>query len=183
VTAIWPRLKIDASAFEPGGGTFILDYSALDGPDVLAEGPDYVWVPDADIRRVSIRRGGRRWRYDAGEVVVELDNSSGNYDPDNSAGDYAALGRSLLVPGMMAQIHIRTYDYYESVAFTGRLSEVRVNPSPINPTATWVFVDELAVMSRIEISTAGGAVTDSKSIAEDLLNEGGISPYSVGEPA
>jgi hypothetical protein len=90
------------------------------------------------------------------------------------------LGRSLLVPGMMAQLSIRTYDYYESVAFTGRLSEVRVDPTPLNPTATWVFVDELAVMSRIEISAAGGAVVDSKQIAEDLLDEGGVSPYAVG---
>jgi len=180
MTAIWPRLTIDATAFAPGGGTFILDFSALDGSDVLASGPDYVSVPDADIRSVSIRRGGRRWRYDAGEVTVELDNRSGDYDPDNSSGAYNTLGRSLLVPGMMAQLSIRTYDYYESVAFTGRLSEVRVDPTPLNPTATWVFVDELAVMSRIEISAAGGAVVDSKQIAEDLLDEGGISPYAVG---
>ena len=183
MTAIWPRVKIDAEAHTPGDGAFILDYSALDGTDVLVDGPEYVWLPDADVRSVSIRRGGRRWRYDAGEAVVVLDNPTGDYDPDNSSGAYNTLGTSLLVPGMMAQVHIRTYDYYESVAYTGRLTEVKVNPDPLNPTVTWVFVDELAVMSRIEISTAGGAVTDSKQIAEDLMDEAGITPYSVGDAA
>lgn len=180
MTAVWPRLQIDATAAAPGGGTFIVDHSALDGSDVAATGPDYVYVPDADIRRVSLRRGGSRWRYDAGEVIVELDNTSGDYDPDNPGGAYSTLGRSLLVPGMLGVLTIRVYDYYEPVVFTGRLSDARINVDPMAPRATWVFTDDMAVAGRIEVSEYGGAVDSAYRIGTDLLEEGHIASFYVG---
>lgn len=171
MTAVWPRLQIDATAATVDGSTFIIDHSAIDGSDTLGTAPAYVYVPDADLRRVSIRRGGRRWRYDAGEAVIVLDNRSGDYDPDNAGGTYSTLGRSLIVPGMLAKVSIRTYDYYEATAFTGRLTDVRVDHDPVAPTVTWIFEDALAELGRVDVSDAGGAQDTSNQIASDLLDE------------
>lgn len=85
-------------------GWFILDYSALDGPDQLAPTPipeDWIALPSVDVRSITVRRGRTRedQAMQAGEAIVVLDNLSGDYDPDNADSTYVRSGYSLLSRG------------------------------------------------------------------------------------
>ena len=173
---VYPRLLIDADTTE--ADEFVLDTSVI-GTDALASSPSYVYVDDDHIRALSIRRGGRRWQYDTGEVVVTLDNRSGDYNPDNNASTYGHNGRSLIQAGMLAQVILRTDDTTETTAFTGRLADAAVNHDPIMPTVTWVFEDALAEMGAVDISDAEGAVDQSMEIIGDLVDEHGYGSWSA----
>lgn len=82
-------------------GEFVIGQSLLGGTDLLAASERWIQIPTLQVKKVSVRRGGGQASrsYDAGEAVVELDNRSGNFDPDNPNSFYVMGSRRLLAQG------------------------------------------------------------------------------------
>jgi len=98
-TTITTTVEIDADPDTTG--QFVIGQSLLGGSDLIAPDERWIAVDDDRIRRVTIRRGGSEGNrpYDAGEAIVELDNRSGDFDPDNPYGFYVMGPLRLLTQG------------------------------------------------------------------------------------
>lgn len=88
-----PTYKVEIG-FTAGAGVFRLDSAAstLDGTMTL-DGPDVgtVWTDvTADVQAIDITHGRQTdlARYEAARAAVILNNESGNYSPENTAGAY-----------------------------------------------------------------------------------------------
>jgi hypothetical protein len=65
------------------------------------------------ITRPSTRLQGPLWNYQAGTVSILLDNSTGQFDPDNLAGPYVTGGATQLVP----MVPVRVRAVFATVAY------------------------------------------------------------------
>jgi len=65
------------------------------------------------ITRPSTRLQGPLWNYQAGTVTILLDNSTGQFDPDNLAGPYVTGGATQLIP----MVPVRVRANFASVAY------------------------------------------------------------------
>ena len=78
----------------PATGTkiYVDDYfGPVTGPGAMTDISAYV-LGELDVTRPSTRVQGPLWEYQAGTCSVILDNSGGQFDPDNLAGPYVTAG-------------------------------------------------------------------------------------------
>ena len=102
-----------------------------------------------DVLQIDIRRGRTRQneRDQAGIAVVNFNNTSGYYDPDNtSAGSpWVVSGSSILRDGLQMRI-VATINGTSYPLYYGFLEETKVNQG-IGPTSTMTFVDGIAYIA------------------------------------
>lgn len=105
-------------------------------------------VPTLDLREVAWDRGRTRpdQRMEAGQMVVVLDNRSGNYDPDNTASPWWLSGQTTLRADLKARL-IATWSSISYVLYVGFLETTQLNAG-FDATATMTFVDGIAILGR-----------------------------------
>lgn len=126
-------------------------YNGTDAPVVTVQFvKSGVWttVDTADVKQVSIRRGRHRrdFRFDAGNLTVVLDNTSGIYDPDITTGTWTVGGVSILRAGTQVRI-VATWASTPYILFAGLLESNQVDQG-FEPTVTLSVVDGLALLGR-----------------------------------
>jgi len=84
----------------------------------MAVTPTWTNLNGLDVLSISIKRGRNHQldRIEAGEAIIELNNSSGNYWPDNAAGPYYGY----ILPGKKFNIRATYSSTYD--LFTGYIS-------------------------------------------------------------
>jgi len=161
-------------------GQFVIGQSLLGGSDLIA--PDERWIDATSNgnkwRSLSIRRGssdnGLR-SYDAGECIVEFDNRTGDFDPDNPYGFFVMGPQRLLAPGTgvraIANVTI------DATVFTGVIEEPVVRDHDRIPTAVYSSTDLMARLGNLDVPLQGGetGTGESSSVrANWLLDQAGI---------
>jgi hypothetical protein len=112
---VLPRITVEAGLLPdapvPGGTTLVLDDPALGLLDTGTLSAGIGWadisaqVLSFTVTRPSTRLQGPLWNYQAGTASILLDNSGGQFDPDNLAGPYVTAGVTQLVP--MVPVRVR----------------------------------------------------------------------------
>lgn len=160
---------------------FRLDYSTLDGSDVLTDPfsvtfdgvyDDLTAEANHGVKSVRIRRGreGQLARMSAGECTVVLHDPDGLYNPRNE--DSALYGQ--LLP--MRQLRVRADSEPSGTMdpqplFRGFIRSIEHDPRPDVQETTIVAVDLFLVLSRSEPTVSiTGAVTTGGAIGV-LLDE------------
>ena len=110
----WPQLVVEAAFFPPQviapPGSFVLGdpVAGILGTGKLATGVTWVDITgygrSVDTARPSARVAGPLVTYQPGTAVVVLDNSGGQFDPDNLGGPYVYGGQSLVVPMVAVRV-------------------------------------------------------------------------------
>ena len=105
----FPTLRVEAAfGGAPGTEYLHLDDAARGKFDTGLLAPDAVFTDiTADVRGVSTKRGRQRLleSFGAGTCEIVLDNSTGDYDPNNLSGLYVSAGASLVKP--MVRVRVR----------------------------------------------------------------------------
>lgn len=111
-------------------------------------GGAYTDVPTADLRSMDIYRGRTRsdQRIDAGQLIVTLDNRSGDYDPDNLSGPWVSGGVTALRADLRARI-VATWSGTSYVLYVGYLENTKLDAG-FDATATMTFVDGISILGR-----------------------------------
>lgn len=175
MTAIDWAVEVDADPDTTG--QFILDSSALDGPDTL--GPETRWIDVGRVlRKVSLRRGrsDESRPYDAGEAVVELDNRTGDFDPDNIYGRYVMLGiRKLLGAG--TGLRVKATATTPATMFSGQIETPSVSDSQFDAVATYTSTDRMSSLADVDVPLQGaetGTGETSSDRAKWLLDTANV---------
>ena len=173
-----PEIKVYLDVSQRATGAFLLGYSLLGGPDVLGFNSSFVTllqIPSTDVSSVSIRRGRTRedQSFQAGQLVLTMDNQSGNYDPQKNFIDYQdSNGDSLLC----ARTGIRvtgTIAGVERDIFTGYIEQIDLVQG-VNPSTVITCADALAWLSKTSISyTANYLSQIDSSVVNDVLAQAG----------
>lgn len=108
----------------------------------------YTDVPSTDLRMVDLTRGRIRpdQRVDAGQMIITLDNRSGDYDPDNSSSPWWLSGQTTLRADLRARL-IATWSGTSYVLYVGYLETTKLDAG-FDATATMTFVDGISVLGR-----------------------------------
>ena len=111
-------------------------------------GGSYTDVPRTDLRSMDIYRGRTRsdQRIDAGQLIVTLDNRSGDYDPDNLSGPWVSGGVTALRADLRVRV-VATWSATSYVLYTGYLETTKLDAG-FDATATMTFVDGISVLGR-----------------------------------
>lgn len=111
-------------------------------------GGAYTDVPRTDLRSMDIYRGRTRsdMRIDAGQLIVTLDNRSGDYDPDNLSGPWVSGGVTALRADLRVRV-VATWSSTSYVLYTGYLETTKLDAG-FDATATMTFVDGISVLGR-----------------------------------
>ena len=178
-------VTVEVDADPDTAGLFIIGASLLGGADVLGRSGTvgserWVEVPSGDVYGVSIRRGRRddTREHDAGTCVVELDNRSGDYDPDNAESLYVSAGEMLLRIGASLRVKLTPKaGGSAATVFHGRVADFILDHDDIRPTVTLVCEDWLADLGRTPIAplpegSASGDTTADR--ATWLLDAAGL---------
>ena len=111
----------------------------------------WVTVNSTDMRQLQIKRGRSRadQKNDPGAATVILDNLSGNYDPEytGSGSPYVISGVNQLQAGLQMQV-VATWSSTAYTLFVGYL-ETNTCDQGFSPTATMVFTDGIALLSKM----------------------------------
>lgn len=104
-------------------------------------------VPTTDLRAIDLYRGRTRsdQRFDAGQMIVTLDNRSGDYDPDNLSGPWVSGGVTTLRADLRARLVAEYSGTY--ILFVGYLETTKLDAG-FDATATMTFVDGISVLGR-----------------------------------
>jgi len=105
-------------------------------------------VPRTDVREIAFDRGRTRpdQRMDPGQMIVVLDNRSGDYDPDKSSGPWWSSGQTALRADLRVRL-IATWSSVSYVLYTGFLETTKLDAG-FDATATMTFVDGISVLGR-----------------------------------
>ena len=105
-------------------------------------------VPTADLRSADIYRGRTRsdQKVDAGQLIITLDNRSGDYDPDNLSGPWVSGGVTALRADLRGRV-VATWNSISYVLYTGYLETTKLDAG-FDATATMTFVDGISVLGR-----------------------------------
>lgn len=108
----------------------------------------YTDVPRTDLRLVDLTRGRTRpdMRVDAGQMIVTLDNRSGDYDPDNSSSPWWSGGQTALRADLRARL-VATWSGASYVMYVGYLETTKLDAG-FDATATMTFVDGISILGR-----------------------------------
>ena len=126
-------------------------FDGTNGPTLKIQfyfGGSYTDVPSTDLRSIDIYRGRTRsdMRIDAGQLIVTLDNRSGNYDPDNLSGPWVSGGVTALRADLRARV-VATWSGTSYVLYVGYLENTKLDAG-FDATATMTFVDGISVLGR-----------------------------------
>lgn len=191
--AQWPTVSIQAafSTAQPGyPNVMVLDNvtSGLLDTDVLG-GP--VWTDiSADVRSFSTSRGRSTPidRFQPGQVNIELDNMSGNYDSDNLAGAFVMNGASQVQPLVPVRITATwagvTYPIF--YGYASSWTPLYTPGASSYQTCTLVATDAMDILSQFlpavpSISQGAGETTDAR-IARVLNNAGWSQSLRLLDP-
>jgi hypothetical protein len=171
------RWTVELDANPDTTGLFVIGSSLLGGTDTVA--PDERWIPVPTLRvlSVSVRRGGSssNRKYDAGEAVVVLDNTSGDYDPDNPYSPFVMGPRRLLGQGTGLRLSAAGTD--PVTVFVGRIEEPAISGHWTHPTVTFRATDLMAELGNIDVPFQGsqtGGGSSSSVRAAWLLDQAGV---------
>lgn len=178
--ASFPQIAVEVGLTDSGPsapiGSFILDdpvYGMLDTSELV---PSANWTDvSADVREFTITRNMSRnqgvlWEYQTGTCTVSLDNSSGDYDPDNDCGLYAGE----LLPMVPVRIRVGTEGLYTGYAdswtpadedYCGDYTELTLGASDAFKV--------LAGVTLPELDSATGVGDDTGTRVTDLLLRAG----------
>jgi len=153
-------VAVEIDADPDTSALFVIGESLLGGSDVLGRSGTigserWSVIPAGDVYGVSVRRGRRddTREYDAGTAVVELDNRSGDYDPDNAESVYVSAGEMLLRIGASLRVRLTPKAGGTAVTiFHGRVADFILDHDDIRPTASLVCEDRLADLGRTPIA-------------------------------
>jgi hypothetical protein len=127
----------------------------------------YTDVPRTDLRSVSLSRGRTRpdQRIDAGQMIITLDNRSGDYDPDNSSSPWWLSGQTTLRADLRARL-VATWSGTSYVLYVGYLETTKLDAG-FDATATMTFVDGISVLGRftapaVKITANNGETTSTR---------------------
>lgn len=151
-----PDITVDLDLIADSG-IFVLGSSLLgtSGTDVLGSLAHY-WaqIPTTDIEQVSIRRGRSREDMSAqpGELVLTLDNASGDYDPDNASSAYIDDdGYTLLSRGLGVRV-VATWQGTSYTIWQGRVEQVDCDMGQIPPRTTFRCVEALEWLAGLQVA-------------------------------
>jgi hypothetical protein len=156
---------------------FIINDSLLGGTDLLASDDRWIAVPTLRVLSVSVRRGGTsaNREYDAGEAVVEFDNRSGDYDPDNPYGPYVIGGRRLLAQG--TGLRLKATSTGSATVFVGTVESIDVKGHWAHPTAVFTATDMLTELAKVDVPIQGsqtGGGSSSSVRANWILDQAAV---------
>ena len=123
----------------------------------------YTDMPRADLRLIDLIRGRTcpDQRVDAGQMIITLDNRSGDYDPDNSSSPWWLSGQTTLRADLRARI-VATWSATSYVLYVGYLETTKLDAG-FDATATMTFVDGISVLGRYT-APAVKTARDRKSV-------------------
>ena len=137
-------------------------YNATDAPTFKlqirdASVPSWRDVTTADLRSVAIRRGrsSADAPAEAGTMVVDIDNTSGAYDPDNATSSWYPLLRAATKARFVA-----TWSAVSYTLFTGWLESSETDFG-FEPVATLTFVDAVARIANIPTTSIADSLYDT----------------------
>jgi len=120
-----PVIKVYLDTGNRNEGKFILNYSLLGGSDTLGSYTPFTTLtqlPTTDVKRINIRRGRTRedQEIQPGQMILTLDNTSGNYDPEwsNSSTITAASGDGTTVTYTSSTTFLKVGDVVTIVGLT-----------------------------------------------------------------
>lgn len=180
--ASWPTFSVQVAFNSTTPGAFILDTSHLDTG--ILGGLNWIEI-GTDVRGWTIN-GGRTTsldRFESSQLVLQLDNTSGNYDPDNTSGTYTGTVK----PGVPIRI-VATFNSIAYPLFYGYADEWLPQYTPgqysyqsVQVTAT----DAMAILANF-VSTpqtpAGAGETTDARINRVLDNMGWSSSLRNLDP-
>jgi len=119
----------------------------------------YTDVPTTDLREVDLTRGRIRpdQRIDPGQMIITLDNRSGDYDPDNSSSPWWQSGQTTLRAGWPARL-TATWSGTTYILFVGYLENTKLDIG-FDATATMTFVDGIFTLGKFTAPAA--KITDN----------------------
>ena len=111
----------------------------------------WVTLTQTDVRTLQIKRGRSRadQKNDPGSATMILDNHLGFYDPEytGSGSPYVISGVNQLQAGLKCQV-VATWSSTNYTLFVGYL-ETNMVYQGFDPTATMVFTDGIALLSKM----------------------------------
>lgn len=120
-----PIIKVYLDTGNRNQGKFILNYSLLGGSDTLGTYTPFstlTQLPTTDVKKISIRRGRTREDHQVqpGQLVLTLDNTSGNYDPEWNTSSLvtAASGNGTTVTYTSSTTFLKVGDVVTIVGLT-----------------------------------------------------------------
>jgi hypothetical protein len=132
------------------------------------------------VARVMTRNQGLQWSYQGGTCSITLDNSSGNYDPDNAGSPYAGQ----LLP--MLPVRIRSSFGPGSRFFTGYADGF--TPADVTFSGDYAELvlpgsDAFKVFTGVTLPTVAvtGAGADTGARIKDILSRVGWYPSAEWE--
>ena len=160
-------------------GAFVLSSGTSGVLDTSTLGTSVVWtdlgndVISFSVNRPSTREQGPLWSFQAGTTTILLDNSNGDYDPDNLASPYVTNGVSQLVA--MVPVRIRctygTKTYYIYSGFADGWFPAEVVYAGDYAEMTLGATDAFKVLTGVNLpaSTITGVGVDTGARIRDLL--------------
>jgi hypothetical protein len=182
-----PMVIVEIDARPVGPGDFVLDTSALDGPDfIIADGPR--WYPmGPDVEEVATRRGRQRddQPMSVGTLSVGITDIAGTFDPDNPSTPLQNGARAFMREGMPIRVGVLMNSgfgfltYYQ--LFTGRLEDVVIDRG-LGPYTVLTAVDDMNVLFGAAIPPYDPPIQSGQSCfwrAVTLLSIAGYGFYDV----
>lgn len=124
-------------------------------------------VPTTDLRSIELTRGRVRsdQRIDSGQMIMTLDNQSGDYDPDKSASPWYISGQTTLRADLRARL-VASWAGSTYVLFDGYLETTKLDAG-FDAKATMTFVDGISILGRytapsVKISSNNGETTATR---------------------
>lgn len=169
-----PVIKVYLDTGNRNQGKFILNYSLLGGSDTLGSYTPFTTLtqfPTTDVKRINIQGGRTREDQEVqpGQLILTLDNTSGNYDPEwsNSSAITAASGNGSTVTYTSSTTFLKVGDIVTIVGLTASTLNLKLQ-TVTSVTSTQFTVSNSATGSCTGQTSAyfyGGYVnTDDASI-------------------
>jgi hypothetical protein len=124
-------------------------------------------VPTVDLRSIDLSRGRMRadQRIDSGQLIIKLDNQSGDYDPDKSTSPWWFSGVTALRADLRGRL-VATWSGTAYVLFVGYLETTKLDVG-FDATATMTFVDGISILGRysapsVKVKSNNGETTATR---------------------
>lgn len=180
-TLTYPTVHVEVGFGGAGNNTYLLFDDASRGlfnTGTFAEGVFYTDVT-ADVTAVEVSRGRSKplEQFRPGTCRIVLDNTSGDYDPNNLSGPYVTGGLTQVLP--MAPIRVReTIGGVTYTRFTGYVDQWVQNPRGVQTASTTVTATDgfkvLAAYDPGGASAPAGAGEDTGARIARVLDMAGI---------
>lgn len=158
-----PQIVVEFGARASTAGLFVVGTSTVSsGTDLVATGSPWTTVTADLVRTIDVRRG--RTSVEAavspGETTLVLDNTDGQFDPDNGtpANPWSYLGKSQITPRMRVRVSA-VWSATTYPLFTGRAESV-IPDMGYAPLVTLTAVDGLADLASFTIPEVSSDTSD-----------------------